>query len=1097
MIAIENVRLFKELKESLEQQTATSEILGVIASSPKDVQPVLDVVAENAARLCDATDAVIHRIDGDKLRSGARYGLLPTRRGSEPLTSIDRGSIPGRTVIDRRILHIHDLAAEPEDDLLAPFARSLGVRTVLATPLLREGIPIGTIHIRRMEVRPFTEKQIKLLETFAAQAVIAIENVRLFQELKESLEQQTATSEILGVIASSPTDIQPVLDAVAKNAARLCEATDAQIRLVEGEETRLAASFGILPAPEFRPVNPRTPSGRAILTRDTVHIHDLQKVKNEFPESEGLRRGLRTFLSEPMLREGTAIGAINIRRMEVRPFSDKHIKLLKTFASQAVIAIENVRLFKELQERNAELREALEHQTATAEVLGIISRSPTDVQPVLDAIVESAARVCGTDDVLLRLQQGNMLTVRAHFGSIPIGRAEVSVDEPTFLWIRQHGTLHIQDTRAALNDFPMLGSVGWRSWFAVPLRQQGQFIGTLGARRIEVRPFTPAQMKLLETFADQAVIAIENVRLFKELQERNRDLTEALEQQTATSEILRAIANSPTEIQPVLDVIAENAARICETPDVSICRVEDDAYRVVAIYGSAPNWTAGETRPLDRSSVIGRAIVDRQTIHLHDVRTVQDDFWRVVQQGLRTMLATPLLREGVAIGAIGIRRTEVQPFTEKQIALLKTFADQAVIAIENVRLFQELKESLEQQTATSEILGVIASSPTDLQPVLDTIAENAARVCAASDAVIGRLEGDNLEMAANYGSMPYGLERYSLTRGFPTARAILDRQTIHVHDILAEIDTEYPEARIPQQLTGTRTLLAVPLLREGNPIGVIVIRRREVRPFSEKQVKLLETFADQAVIAIENVRLFQGLKESLEQQTATSEIFGVIASSPTDLQPVLDTIAKSAARICRADDVVIRLVERDGLRLAAHHGSIRVEVPVRPIDRNSAVGRAVFDRAVIHIEDLLAIVEKEFPATVDISEHLGIRTMLAAPLMRENQPTGVIIIRRMVVEPFSEKQIALLKTFADQAVIAIENVRLFQELEARTSELAGSVGESKRWAKSAKQSARHWICRLCLARSLAMRSSSRGLLGVLFTSSMRRHKSFCKGELPY
>ena len=222
------------------------------------------------------------------------------------------------------------------------------------------------------------------------------------------------------------------------------------------------------------------------------------------------------------------------------------------------------------------------------------------------------------------------------------------------------------------------------------------------------------------------------MRLFKNSKERNHDLTEALEQQTATSEILRAIANSPTEIQPVLDVIAENAARICETPNVSIIRVEDDAYRVVAAYGVASNWTAGDTRPVDRGSVVGRSIVDRQTMHIHDVRTVQDDFWRVktnaVQQGLRTMLATPLLREGVAIGAIGIRRTEVQPFTDKQIALLKTFADQAVIAIENVRLFQELKESLEQQTATSEILGVIASSPTDIQPVLDVVARKCREI---------------------------------------------------------------------------------------------------------------------------------------------------------------------------------------------------------------------------------------------------------------------------------------------------------------------------------------------------------------------------------
>jgi GAF domain-containing protein len=352
--------------------------------------------------------------------------------------------------------------------------------------------------------------------------VIAIENVRLFQELKESLEQQTATSEILGVIASSPTDIQPVLNTVAENAARLCEAPDAQIRLVEDGGTKLVASFGPSVAPDFVVTRGTNPTGKALLERRPIHVEDLVESANtEFPESREIlpRTGTRTFLAIPMLKGEAPIGAIAIRRTEVRPFSEKHIGLLKTFASQAVIAIENVRLFKELQERNAELREALEHQTATSEVLGIISRSPTDVQPVLDAIVESAARVCGIDDVVLRLQEGNTMTVRAHFGPIAIGRVGISSDEPRFRWMRENGTLHIPDRREQ-NIIPILGSVSeWRTFLGVPLRQQGELIGGLIARRIEVRSFTPVQIKLLETFADQAVIAIENVRLFQELKE--------------------------------------------------------------------------------------------------------------------------------------------------------------------------------------------------------------------------------------------------------------------------------------------------------------------------------------------------------------------------------------------------------------------------------------------------------------------------------------------------------------------------------------------------------------------------------------------------
>src|SRR5262245_42536193 len=650
---------------------------------------------------------------------------------------------------------------------------------------------VGLLVARRLEVRPFSEKQIKLLETFAAQAVIAIENVRLFNELKESLEQQTATSEILDVIASSPTDIQPVLDVVAENAARLCEASDAQILRVEGDILRLAASHGPLPTSQTRPINRQLASGRAVIDRQTIHVHDITLAEDEFPYTRtlGIPRGIRTFLATPLLCKGDPIGAIVIRRTEVRPFSEKQIALLETFAHQAVIAIENVRLFKEIQERNAELREALEHQTATAEVLGIISRSPTDVQPVLNAIVESAARVCGIDDVVLRLIENDATVPRAHFGPIPIG-APISTHTPQFRWIREHGTLHIPDVRAQ-NDFPAVGSAsGSRTFLFVPLRQHGEIIGTLNARRTELRPFTPAQIKLLETFADQAVIAIENVRLFQELKE-------SLEQQTATSEILGVIASSPTDIQPVLEIVATNAARLCDAADAVVYRVDGDWMQPVAIHGTL----GASPLPRNRRSVTGRAVTDRQEIHVYEEITDLDKEFpesttRARQRGLvtRTILAVPLLREGEPLGAILIRRVESRPFTDKQIALLKTFADQAIIAIENVRLFQELKESLEQQTATSEILGVIASSPTDIQPVLDVVAENAARLCEAKDAVIWRVDGDMLQRVAVCGPMPFADLRRPITRGDLTGRAVVDRQTIHVHDVTApELESEYPE----------------------------------------------------------------------------------------------------------------------------------------------------------------------------------------------------------------------------------------------------------------------------------------------------------------
>jgi GAF domain-containing protein len=872
----------RELRQAVEQQTATSEVLRVIASSPTDIQPVLDTVVESAARLCEATDAVIHRFDGNTLWLVAHYGPIPLGVALGEKVPSGRGVVHGRAITDRQTIHVHDIAAEIETEF--PDSKDLqertGTRTILATPMLREGVPIGAIVIRRTEVRPFSDKQIALLKTFADQAVIALENVRLFRELKESLEQQTATSEILGVIASSPRDIQPVLDTIAENAARVCGASDAVIRRIAADALLCVAHYGSLPGGlDPIPLSRGSLGGRAVADRQTIHVSDIAKVsEGDFPVSHNFaqRFGYRTVLATPLIHEGLPLGVIVVRRTEVLPFTDKQIKLLETFADQAVIAIENVRLFKEIQERNAELREALEHQTATAEVLGIISRSPTDVQPVLDAIVESAARVCGIDDVVLRLREGNTMVVRAHFGPIPlpIGRKEISIDEPRFRWMREHGTLHIPDLREQ-NDFQEIS--GARTFLIVPLRQQGELVGTLGARRIEVRPFTPAQIKLLETFADQAVIAIENVRLFNELKE-------SLEQQTATSEILGVIASSPTDVQPVLNVVAENAARLCDANDALIERPEGNKLRIVAKYGAMP---LVEFVPFSRGVPTGRAVLDRQTIHVHDILAeIETEYpdGRIPQQvtGTRTMLITPLLREGGAIGCIAVRRTEVRPFTDKQIKLLKTFADQAVIAIENVRLFQELEartrelaRSVGELKALGEV-GQAVSSTLELETVLTRIASHAVQLSGADGGAIYEYDETVQELHLR-GSHQIEKELVEALRTNPiqlgwgaVGQAAVTRAPVQVTDVLEEREYAATRTRPTLGRLGYRSLLAVPLLREDRIMGGLAIYRRSTGSFSTEIVNLLQTFATQSVLAIQNARLFREIEDKSRQIEAAN-----------------------------------------------------------------------------------------------------------------------------------------------------------------------------------------------------------------------------------
>jgi signal transduction histidine kinase/CheY-like chemotaxis protein/putative methionine-R-sulfoxide reductase with GAF domain len=860
-IAIGNARLFNDLDAALALQTAMAEVLRLISEHPGELTRVLEGILTQARMLCDAD----------------RGQVILIRDDATAIVAADAspsGSLVGRVLppvkqfygLDRPAMvdDVQSLYAPDDHSVVAEFARAAQNRSRIVVPLLRQGKHIGNVHLARGEVRPFTPAQASILQAFADQAVIAVTNAGLFNDLAESLARQEAMTELLDAVSTARTDLTPVFDVLARQADRLCGGTGAIVTMRRGDDLIAVARAGYDPtklavaelAP--MPIDDSTMFGASAGRREILHIRNWDdEAADRFPDAPSRRAGAKSALAIPMVRDDVAVGVVGFSRVLPGGYTDAEVALLKTFVDQAAVAVDNARLLVEIEQRNSELAESLELQTATGEILQLISANPGDLRKVFDGIVIQAARLCDADHAGISRFEGDEMVLQAT--SYAHLKGNVGVDRRPILRERDEGTgiRLYDDLQTVLPDLP----AALRSSLIAPLIVDDRPYGLLILTRAEVRPFEPRHGRIAQVFAEHAAIAISNARLFN-------DLDESLARQRAMTEVLDAVSTSRLDLSPVYDAVVHHADRL--GGGIGALIVVRDGDELVAVAQAGPVTTAiGDRLAVDDSSPLGHAAMTGETIHVRDWSALPAERYPnslARGAGRTSSLVVPMVRNGVTVGVVGFAGDRAGGFSDDQVSLLQTFAGQAAIAVDNARLLreieqrnEELAESLELQTATGEILQLISANPGDLPKVFDGIVSQAVRLCDADNSAILRREGAALVLAAT--TLAENADQVGVVR--------LDLGTADTPDMSAISEPVFiDDARsLFTQVEAVRSVVSVALIVDDAYWGQLSLSRREVRPFDAKQARVLQAFADQAAIAVANARLFQ----QLEEQTRIAE----------------------------------------------------------------------------------------------------------------------------------------------------------------------------------------------------------------------------------